>query len=131
MLTIFVAFSVPNIVYVLNFRWDFHKNLINWGDDFDINVPKLYWNIIDYRATLGHKTNHSFTKKNVKFGWTYNPRFGHCRSIVATRNIKKHEELWVNYGYEDMENAPQWYIDVHKREIGSIPKRKRRSRTRT
>ena len=113
------------------FRWDFHKNLIHWGDDYEINVPKLYWNIKDYRATLGHKTNHSFTKKNVKFGWAYNPRFGHCRSIVAMRNIKKHEELWVNYGYEDIENAPQWYIDVHKREIGSIPKRKRRSRTRT
>ena len=46
-----------------------------------------------------------FTKKNTKFGWAY--RFRHCKSIVATRNIKKHEELWINYDYQDMENAPQ------------------------
>ena len=66
--------------------------------------------------------NHSFTKNNTKFGYAYNPRFGHCISIVATRNIKKHEELWINYGYKDMNNAPQWYIDTYVKEFGRIPK---------
>ena len=54
-------------------------------DDFDLNVPKEYWSILKYRASLGHKINHSFTKKNTKFGWSYSPRLGYVRSIVATK----------------------------------------------
>ena len=106
------------------FRWDFHKNQIQYDEDYDINIPKPYWDIVNYRATLGHKVNHSFIKNNTKFGWAYSPRFGHCRSIVATRNIRKGEELWINYGYSDMNNAPQWYIDTYVKEFGRIPKRK-------
>ena len=108
-----------------SFRWDFHKNQIEYDEDYDINIPKPYWDIVTYRATLGHKVNHSFTKKNTMFGWAYSPRFGHCRSIIATRDIRKDEELWINYNYKDMDNAPQWYFDTYVKELGRIPKKKR------
>ena len=93
---------------------------MNINDIWDNNIPKEFWNISKYRATLGHKINHSFVKKNTKFGYNYHPRFGVCRTVVATKNIKKHEELWVDYGYDLDDEAPQWYLDTYKMEVGEI-----------
>ena len=99
-------------------QWDFHKNLIRLEDNLDINVPKDYWNITKYKATLGHKVNHSFIKTNTVYGNAYNPRFGKCICHIATKNIKKYEELWTNYHYEDGDDVPEWYKEVRKIELG-------------
>ena len=82
------------------------------------NIPKEYWSLSNYRATLGHKINHSFTKANTRSGLVYHPRFGYCRTIVATKDIKKHEELWINYGYPVNQHSPGWYLDTYEKEIG-------------
>ena len=86
-----------------------------------INVPKEYWPIWKYRATVGHKLNHSFIKDNTQFGYGYHPRFGFIRTIVAKKDIKAGEELWVHYGYNVRNrNVPQWYRETYIREIGPI-----------
>merc|ERR1711963_439775 len=106
-------------------KWDFHKNLMTLGNGGLLNVLKEDWNISKYRATIGHKINHSFTKTNTKFGHVYHPRFGQIRSIVATKDIQKGEELLVNYGYGliDSRNLPGWYVEAYEREVGPYPKK--------
>ncbi len=64
----------------------------------------------------GHKTNHSFVKNSTDFGYCYHPRFGHIRNLVATKNISKGEEIFVNYKY-NMERVPDWYFKLYLREI--------------
>lgn len=55
----------------------------------------------------------------MKFGYVYHPRFGHIRSNVAIKDIKKDEELFVNYGYgTHSPNVPQWYIETYEMEMG-------------
>jgi hypothetical protein len=36
-------------------REDAHKNLLNFNDDYTLDVPPEYSDIVSYRATLGHK----------------------------------------------------------------------------
>ena len=109
------------IIFKLVYRWDFHKNMINLNGQMQLNVPKEFWPIWKYRATLGHKINHSFIHDNSKFGFGHHPRFGFIRTIVATKDIQAGQELWVNYGYNVKNpNVPQWYRDTYIREVGPI-----------
>lgn len=50
-----------------------------------------------YRATLGHKINHSETNDNCVFGFCVHPRFGAIRSIVTTEIIHQGAELLIDY----------------------------------
>ena len=38
--------------------WSIHRNLMNFQGKLVIHIPQEYWNISNYRATLGHKINH-------------------------------------------------------------------------
>lgn len=101
--------------------WDFHKNLIGVDDKIDLNIPKEYWSLEKYRATLGHKVNHSFTKANTWFGSAYHPRFGHVRTINAETDIKKGEECLIDYKYSIYANVPEWYKQAYVLEVGPLP----------
>ena len=83
-----------------------------------INIPKHFWSIAKYRATLGHKANHSFRYANSKYGMAYHPRFGKIRAIFAIRHISKGEEVLVNYQYPKNANVPEWYSDLYQSELG-------------
>ena len=54
-------------------RENVHKNLLSFNKEYDLNVPPPMDNILIYRATLGHKSNHSF-RPNTRFGFALNPR---------------------------------------------------------
>ena len=82
-----------------------------------MNILKEHWNISDYRATLGHKTNHSFTKNNAKYISMIHPRFGPIVSVVSTKKIKKGEEILCSYGYEEDYLVPTWYANVYQEEL--------------
>ena len=83
-----------------------------------INVPEQYWNISHYRATLGHKVNHSFNSTNSRFGLAYHPRFGNIRAIYAIKNITKGSEIFSNYAYKPGSAVPEWYSSLYKIEMG-------------
>ena len=85
---------------------------------FDIHIPVPYWNISQFRQSLGHKLNHSFRYNNTMFGYAYHPRFGNIRAIVATTKIQKGKEILVNYGYELGSQVPTWYSALYKTELG-------------
>ena len=50
-----------------------HRNLLSFNQSYLIDVPSPYDKLINYKATLGHKANHSF-QNNAKFGLIKSPR---------------------------------------------------------
>ena len=74
--------------------------------------------ISDYRAALGHKLNHSFTKSKAKWGRAFHPRFGHVKCVVAKQDIKQGEEILINYGYRIGTPVPKWTSDLYLEETG-------------
>ena len=51
-----------------------HKNLLSFNQTHLIDIPTPYDNLINYKATLGHKANHSF-KNNARFAFVKTPRY--------------------------------------------------------
>ena len=100
-------------------RWSIYRNAISFDESITIDVPPPYWNISNFRATLGHKMNHSFKFSKVAYGRAYHPRFGNIRSIYATCDISKGEEIFANYGYPFGSDVPEWYSGLYLEEIGS------------
>ena len=91
----------------------------SYQNSYAIDVPKSHWDIAKYRATLGHKANHSFKYFNSKYGMAYHPRYGSIRSIVAIRNIIKGEEILVDYLLGSRgEKVPEWYSNLYEHEVG-------------
>ena len=86
---------------------------------FKVNLLKEHWDITKYRATLGHKVNHSFTKKNTIAQSVIHPRFGPINYLLSTRKIKKGEEILWSYEYETKNWVPKWYAEAHKRELNA------------
>jgi len=96
---------------------------VRWGDeewsDFrltldksvDLDIPPDMRLTSEYRATLGHKACHDFAKKNAAFQEFEHPRFGCVMSVVALRDIKPGEEVFVSYNY-CIGSAPPWYQDL-------------------
>ena len=76
-----------------------------------------YWDITNYRATLGHKVNHSFLKSNAKFVSVIHPRHGPINAVVSTKNIRKGDEILCHYGYSPNSLVPRWYADAHYEEL--------------
>ena len=46
--------------------------------------------------------------KNAAFREFEHPRFGRIMSVVALREIKRDEEVFVSYNYS-VSHAPEWY----------------------
>ena len=61
------------------------------------------------------KACHSFSP-NCRFHQVYHPRWGKVVSLVAYRDIARHEEITVCYGYK-MSFAPKWYSDLWLRHL--------------
>ena len=92
-----------------NQKVDVHKNMLTYDNTVDIDVPPYYSNIITYRASLGHKINHSFNP-STHFCYTEHPRFGSIKGIRTLRRVAKGEELSINYGYSGYSvHMPGWY----------------------
>ena len=98
--------------------WKVQKYLLVLKDDLYINIPEQYWSISNYRASLAHKLNHSFKKTKVMWGHAFHPRFGHIKSVVAQENIKRGEEIFIDYGYRVGSQVPKWFSDLYLEEIG-------------
>ena len=60
---------------------DHHKNLLSFNQSHLINIPTPYDNLINYKATLGHKANHSF-KNNARFAFVKNPRYSKIKKYI-------------------------------------------------
>lgn len=109
-------------------RYAIHRNLMSltYNPNIQINIPESMWNTTKYRATLGHKLNHSFTRRQTDYNWVVHPRFGLIRSVMAIKDIAPDEELFVHYRYpvKAESRVPKWYKDLYEVEVGPWPKLK-------
>ena len=76
------------------YRYAVHRNLISLGfdengDKLQINVPGGYWNVTQFRATLGHKINHDFLKLRATFDFAMHPRHGLLLPLMIFTKVKK------------------------------------------
>ena len=76
-----------------------------------------HWNITHYRATLGHKANHSFTKHNSQYISLIHPRHGPISAIMSLKRIAKGEEVLVFYGYSPNSFVSSWYAKAYEEEL--------------
>ena len=93
------------------------RNLMALESNLNIDIPESYWNISKYRATLGHKVNHSFKFTKAGYKRAYHPRFGNIIALYASKNITKGEEILVNYNYA-RGPVPEWYAALYLEEMG-------------
>ena len=94
------------------------RNLMSFDGPMKIHIPGPYWDISNFRATLGHKINHSFKYQKSAYGKAFHPRFGNIRSVYAIADINRGEEILINYGYRVGTMVPQWFSDLYKQEMG-------------
>ena len=86
-----------------------------------LDIPDKFKSLSRYRATLGHKTCHSFTP-NSTFIEMNHPRFGKVMSVFAKEDIPCDEEVLVSYNYR-LTQAPDWYVELwfkHLREVENL-----------
>ena len=96
---------------------EIQKYLLMLEEDIALNIPKKYWSINSFNATLGHIANHSFKNANAKFDFATHPRFGPIRTIVSINVIRKGDEILCNYDYSENSMIPLWYANVYEREM--------------
>ena len=85
----------------------FSSYKIRLNGQTDLDVPDEYTNLSKYKATLGHKANHSFSN-NARWSRIEHARFGLICAITATKDIRRGDEILVNYGL-GLADAPEWY----------------------
>ena len=86
-------------------------------ENFYIDFPPSMASLTVYRASLGHKVNHSFLPNSV-FGTMFHPRWGRVRTVVTTSLVRAGEEILVDYGY-DLVRCPDWYRNMWTDTIGA------------
>ena len=89
-------------------KWSDYRVYLD--NNINIDIPDYYIPCTRYSSTLGHKACHSFSP-NSRFSQVFHPRWGKVVCLVAYRDIARHEEITVCYGYK-MEIAPRWYSDL-------------------
>ena len=81
----------------LNLRYSHGRNRVRHrSPEFNIDVPSEYWEISNYRATLGHKANHSFLKSNAKYVSVIHPRHGPISAVVSNERSRKERKFYAH-----------------------------------
>ena len=80
-----------------------------------MDIPEEYICLNNYRASLGHKINHSF-KPNCKWEVIEHPVFGRIPKIITLVDVPAEEELTCHYMI-DMKEAERserlrWYVEA-------------------
>ncbi len=64
-----------------------------------------------YRATLGHKINHSNLKHNCRFIEQFHPRFGIIPAAFTIKEVEENKEIVCNYDMTFDQGSP-WYQEL-------------------
>jgi len=94
--------------------WRANANNISLNNGTCVDIPPEYNDCQKvYCATLGHKANHH-PKNNAMYDTYYNhPRFGKIKCIRTLVDVKKDDEIFVDYGYKKG-TGPLWYRAYEK-----------------
>jgi len=82
-----------------------------------MNIPDNLVDLGRYRATLGHKVNHSFAP-NCEEWFFEHPRFGLIPCERTLRDVAAGEELTLDYEY-DPYNCPEWFASALREFVAS------------
>jgi len=91
-------------------RWQVPPNMV-------IDIPDPYRNTAEYRTTFGHKVNHkfcSFGECNSRFRMVIHPFMGKLVCVVATEDIQKGEEIFVDYTMRLGYRSPAWFQEEYR-----------------
>lgn len=72
-----------------------------------MDIPEEYISYNNYKASLGHKLNHSF-RANCEEWFFEHPRFGLIPCERTKVDVKEGQELFLDYEY-DPYNCPEWF----------------------
>ncbi len=97
---------------------EFSDYRIGLNPDVDLDIPDEAKSVQAYRATLGHKANHSF-EPNAEWTVFEHPRFGLIRAIAALKDIQEGEEILVDYKIP-MDKAPNWYLLLWMKHVETV-----------
>lgn len=78
-----------------------------------MDIPEDCVSLSSYRATLGHKVNHSFVPNCSEWFFDH-PRFGVVPCERTVRDVRAGEELTLDYEYDPF-NAPEWFTTALER----------------
>ena len=88
----YIILGVRLPLSVVNRRaWLWNNNTISISVSECLDVPSPFHQLHQYRATLGHKANHSF-QPNSKYDHCFHPRFGYIkciRSVCISKHLTK------------------------------------------
>ena len=76
------------------------------GEDRRMDIPEDMRLTSQYRASLGHKVQHSF-QPNCEFWEVTHPVFGYIPCVRTLQPLSGGEELTVNYNYM-LDDCPPW-----------------------
>ena len=80
-----------------------------------LDIPPECVSLENYRASLGHKINHSF-QPNCKWDQMLHPTFGRIPSVITLMDLKAGTELTCHYMIDMQEAAGmaclEWYLDL-------------------
>jgi hypothetical protein len=89
--------------------WEENCNTILPDDClYGLDAKKPFDKVEEFCGALGHKVNHNVKRKNCRYVNAYHPRFGHISSVVTICAVRKDEELFVDYEFNDHWEVP-WF----------------------
>ncbi len=77
---------------LLEYRYGESDYRIRLNAEVDLDIPKGSESLSAYKATLGHKVNHSF-ENNAEWLLVEHPRFGLIRGLRAAMPIEKVDSM--------------------------------------
>lgn len=100
-------------------EWSLNGNTISLNENCVLDVPSQWSTLNKYKASLGHKANHSFNP-NCMYDLFCHPRFGEIKCIRTLRMIDHGEELTCCYDYNHQKadktaDLPEWYLSDFKK----------------
>ena len=91
-----------------------NKNLFSQNPE-QLNRISSFAPLQTYSVTPGHFVNCGFgSDANAELVDFHHPRFGLVAAVRAIRDIKRGEEVLVDYGYEEGEEGREWYFEAKK-----------------
>lgn len=86
-----------------------------------LDFSPFFADLQQYNATVAHLANCGIDPHtNAKLAWFEHPRFGHIRAHVATKNIARGEEIFLDYKYQNKAEETDyfpWYFEAKKKSL--------------
>ena len=95
--------------------WEDRGYRIMVGEDARMDIPSYMRMTSQYRASLGHKIQHSFNP-NCEFWEVTHPVFGYIPCVRTLEDLPGGLEVTVHYNYM-LDDCPAWSVVSHAKYV--------------